>query len=222
MELAMRTKSETAFEQFCVTQGLRFEPIPTEDSEGSKTPDYFIYPANETVAVEVKEIQPNDNERLQRESLEKKGWSTYGGTKVGSRVRAIISTASQQLRTKAKNRYPSVILIYNEDFLLSHHTEPHAIQAAMYGFHTIVLGLSPNIEEKPIVIDRKFGPARKMTPSSNTSVSAIGVLDMKKLILYHNIHAAIPLQAELFKGIAHQFTLAEKRPGEFVEWQELK
>ena len=53
-------------------------------------------------------------------------------------------------------------------FLLRHHTEPHAIKAAMYGFEQIVLGLPPiHIRKKPRLIDRKCGPGRKMGAQFN-------------------------------------------------------
>jgi hypothetical protein len=37
----------------------------------------------------------------------------------------------------AKGKYPAMIVIYNSSFLLRHHTEPHAIKAAMYGFGVV-------------------------------------------------------------------------------------
>jgi hypothetical protein len=216
-----KTASETVFEQFCTQHTVRWEPIPTEGSAGLKTPDYFVYPAGERIAAEVKAIQANAGERDQERQLEETGWSTFGGT-VGDRARDIISTAAKQLRVKAKGQCPAVIVIYNPSWLLRHHTEPHAIKAAMYGFDTIILGLSANMRQKPSVLDRKSGPGRKMTHQHNTSISAVAVLDHGGLTLYHNVFAALPLRPELFKGIAvRQFTLGEKRPGEFAEWQEI-
>ena len=92
----------------------------------------------------------------------------------------------------------------------------------MYGFDTIILGLSTDMRQKPYVVDQKSGPKRMMTDQENTTVSAVAVLDIGGLTLYHNLFAALPLEPELFKGIAvRQFTLGEKSPGEFVEWQEL-
>jgi hypothetical protein len=62
----------------------------------------------------------------------------------------------------------------------------------------------------------------RYTGQHNTSVSAVAVLDSSGLTLYHNVFAAFPVRYELFKGIAvRQFTLGEKRPGEFAEWQEV-
>ena len=50
----------------------------------------------------------------------------------------------------------------------------------------------------------------------NTTISAVSVLDGNGLTIYHNVFAAIPLQVELFRGIAAaQLTLSERQPGEF-------
>jgi hypothetical protein len=189
-----------------------------------KTPDYAIFPRDTKVIAEVKEVQENVAEREQREKLEKVGWSTFGGSgKVGDRARDIIGTAAKQLKRMAKGKCPAMIVIYNPSFLLRHHTEPHAIKAAMYGFDTIILGLAPvQMRQKPRLLDRKSGPGRKVGSQFNTTISAVSVLDGNGLTIYHNVFAAIPLQVELFRGIAAiQFTLGEKQPGEFDAWQEV-
>jgi hypothetical protein len=177
------------------------------------------------VIAEIKEIQENATERQQREKLAEVGWSAFGerGVKVGDRARGIITTAAKQLRRMAKGKFPAMIVIYNPSFLLSHHTEPHAIKAAMYGFDQIVLGLAPfHMREKPRLIDRKSGPGRKMGTQFNTTISAVAVIDGEGLTIYHNVFAAIPLPVELFSGIAaKQRTLAEKQPGEFDTWQKV-
>jgi len=220
--LTQKTVSELAFEQFCDSKQIAWEPIPTEDATGSRTPDYFIFPSGVKIAAEIKEVTPNASEREQLRQYKETGLSTFGGT-VGDRARSLISTAAKQLRTKAKGRYPAIVVIYNSDFMLRQHTEPHQIKAAMYGFDTIVLGLSPNMTQRPSLIDRKSGPGRMMTDQHNTTVSAVAVLDDMGLTLYHNLFAAIPLTPELFKEIAvRQFRLGSKRPGEFVEWVELE
>jgi hypothetical protein len=218
-----KTPGEVFFEQFCTAHGVRWEPIPTEASSGEKSPDYAIYPKGTKVIAEVKDVQENPIERQQREHLERVGWSTFGSGKVGDRARDIIETASKQLRKKAKGQHPAIIVIYNPSFLLRHHSEPHAVKAAMYGFDTLVLGLAPiHMREKPRLIDRKSGPGRKMGSQFNTTVSAVAVLDSDGLTIYHNLFAALPLPVDLFTGIAvRQFTLREKQPGEFDVWQQI-
>jgi hypothetical protein len=222
-KVTQKTTSEIFFEQFCTQHGVRWEQIATEAADGVKTPDYVIFPKETKVIAEVKEVQENATERRQREKLEEVGWSTFGDGKVGDRARDIIETAAKQLRRMAKRKCPAMIVIYNPSFLLRHHTEPHAIKAAMYGFDTYVLGLAPiHMRKKPRLLDRKSGPGRKMGSQFNTTISAVSVLDFDGLTVYHNVFAAIPLQVELFTGIAvAQFTLREERPGEFDLWQEV-
>ena len=221
--MIQKPTSETLFEQFCTQHGVLWEQIATDPAEGVKTPDYAIFPKETKVIAEVKEIQENAAERQQREQLEKIGWSAFGSGKVGDRARDIIGTAAKQLKRMAKGKCPAIIVIYNPSFLLRHHTEPHAIKAAMYGFDTYVLGLAPiQMRQKPRLLDRKSGPGRKMGSQFNTTISAVSVLDGNGLTVYHNVFAAIPLQIELFCGIAAaQFTLREKQAGEFEVWQEV-
>jgi hypothetical protein len=221
--VTQKTTSEIFFEQFCTQHGIRWEQITTGAAEGVKTPDYAIFPKEMKIIVEVKEVQENAAERQQREKLEKVGWSTFGSGKVGDRARDIIGTAAKQLKRMAKGKCPAMIVIYNPSFLLRHHTEPHAIKAAMYGFDTYILGLAPiQMRQEPRLLDRKSGSDRKMGSQFNTTISAVSVLDGNGLTVYHNVFAAIPLQIELLRGIAAaQFSLTRKQPGEFDAWQEV-
>ncbi|SRR5713226_4923477 len=216
-----KTESEIALEEFCDANGIHWERIPTEDAAGLKTPDYYIYSFGEQVAAEVKEIQPSPDEREQERHLKEKGWSTFGATP-GARARAIIGTAGKQLRAKAKGTCPAMVVLYNPSFLLRHHTEPYAIRVAMYGLDAVVLGLPADMQQSPYLIDRKSGPKRKMTEEHNTSISAVAALQGRELWIYHNVFAAIPLKPGLFRGLpVRQFTLQEKRTGEFSEWKEI-
>jgi hypothetical protein len=223
LKVTQKTTSEIFFEQFCTQHGVRWEQIATEAANGVKTPDYAIFPKETKVIAEVKEVQENAAERQQREKLEEVGWSTFGSGKVGDRARDIIGTAAKQMKRMAKGKCPAMAVIYNPSFLLRHHTEPHAIKAAMHGFDTYILGLAPiHMREKPRLLDRKSGPGRKMGSQFNTTISAVSVFDNDGLTIYHNVFAAIPLKVELFSGIAvRQFKLGEKRPGEFDVWQEV-
>jgi len=93
----------------------------------------------------------------------------------------------------------------------------------MYGFDTYILGLAPiQMRQSPRLLDRKFGPGRRMGSQFNTTISAVSVFDGNGLDIYHKVFAAFPLQVELFRGIAvAQFTLREKLRGEFDVWQEI-
>lgn len=225
LDVTQKTTSETFFEQFCTQHGVRWEQIATQAIDGVKTPDYAIFIKGTQVITEIKEIQENATERQQREKLAEVGWSTFGerGVKLGDRARDIIATAAKQLKRMAKGKYPALIVIYNPSFLLRHHTEPHAIKAAMYGFDQVVLGLAPiQMRMKPRLIDRKSGPGRKMGTQFNTTISAVAAIDGEGLTIYHNVFAAKPLQVELFSGIAmRQFRLGEKQPGAFETWEQV-
>src|SRR5439155_25435961 len=62
---AMKTESETYFEEFCRRNGFT---LLTVQVTTTKTPDYTLTVGGQQVVVEVKEIQPTDDE-LESESL---------------------------------------------------------------------------------------------------------------------------------------------------------
>ena len=157
--------------------------LHTKASSGEKTPDYAIYPKDTKVIAEVKDIQESPTERQQREHFERVGWSTFGSGKVGDRARDIIGTAAKQLKRMAKGKCPAMIVIYNPSLLLRHHTEPHAIKAAMYGFDTVILGLAPiYMQKKPRLIDRKSGSGRKVGSQFNCKPAGTEVRFSSKVV----------------------------------------
>ena len=69
-----------------------------------------------------------------------------------------------------------------------------------------------------------YGPKRKMTPTDNTSISAIGALVMNShedivLLVYHNKYARVRLPPAVLApyGI-RQFELGNDVPGRTADW----
>jgi hypothetical protein len=216
-----KTPSEMQFESFCESHGLRWERISPQSDEGLRTPDYYIYPMAEQVAVEVKQLEPNPEERKQIQIRQQGGVSVFGCTP-GARVRSVIDTAGRQLRARAKEQIPAMIVLFNTEPYLRHHTESYAVRVGMYGLDTIVLGVPSDPSKPSRLVDRRFGPKQKMTKSDNNSISAIAVFENNDLCVYHNIHAEIPLRPQLLHGRAsRQFTLERKRDGAFQQWIEI-
>lgn len=224
MKMIKRTESECLFESFCQFHGIRCEIIPTESVEGNPTPDYHIFVRDQKVVVEIKQIDPNAEEIAEEKKFKAGGIATFGGTP-GARVRQKITAGSRQIRIRAKDKYPSILIVYN-NVPLCDHTGAYHVLTAMYGLETHDLAVPKELDKSPYLLDKRFGPERRMTANQNTSMSAVGILRRQEdgtpfLCIYHNIYAQIPLDAELFRSITtRQFTLEEKQRGDLQEWRE--
>jgi hypothetical protein len=216
------TRAEQLFERFCSKAGINATPIPTG---GTKTPDYRLSFGVQEVIAEVKQLDPNDEEKADLAKFEQGKGAGYSSVP-GDRVRRELSKANSQLATIAKGRCPAIIVVYNNVFL-RFHTDPYNIRVGMYGIEQVVVAVSSDPKVRPQYVGLKFGPKRKMTPEHNRTVSAVGVLVLNppgdlnspQLIVYHNIYARHPLAPELLRpyGIL-QFKLPEGSPHASRDW----
>ncbi len=221
-----KTESEMLFEQFCIERGIRYEPISTESDEGQKTPDYYIYPNAQLIVVEVKQIDPTKQELEQLKEFETKGWVVSGEGKPGDRVRNKIAAGGKQIRVKAGDKYPTLLVLYNNVSLFNH-ANAYSIKVAMYGLETHLLAIPQDPSQRPYLVEKKYGPKRKMTIDANTSISAVGVLAKDndlglQLSIFHNIYAAIPIPPQILRYLGvMQFTLEQKQVSQFSDWIEI-
>ncbi len=158
--MMIKTISETFFEEFCSSNNLPCEKITEGDQP---TPDYKVILNAETVIVEVKQIDKDDE-------LTEEGGSRI----VGDHVRKKINDkhTRRQFKVASKERLPAIILIYNNlDPLQGFGTEQHNFIAAMYGELTKVL----NPKEHSIT-DSYHGRNQSLRQDKNTSFSAVGFL----------------------------------------------
>lgn len=220
--MSTQTLSEALFEEFCSVNGIVYARVPTSDR---RTPDYDLNIAGQTVVAEIKQINPNKEEQEQQRQFESRGFAVGGGTP-GKRIRKVIDAAAGQIRNRAKGLFPSLVVVYN-NVPLFNHTDPYFILVGMYGLETYQLRLSKQVEKKPFLLGKRFGPERRMTISDNTSISALAVMTRGydrqiTLTLYHNAHAAIPIPPDLFRPFSiKQFSLAKKVMQHFYEWEEV-
>ena len=220
--MTTRTHSEKLFELYCDHKGINWRRVSVG---ADQTPDYEIFLPRRKVVVEVKEITPNPEERKAEEEIRRKGFSV-GSTTPGDRVRKKISEASPQIRARTKRRFPGLLVLFQRG-VIPHHIDPYQIRVAMYGFETIVLAVPNDLSKRPYAVGAKFGPKRKMTETHNTSIGAIATLstrsnDVIELAVYHNRHAAIPLNPKLFARYSvPQYRLADAAPGEIPQWVEI-
>ena len=69
-KILLRNESEILFKKFCSMHGILFRSIPCEKDE--KTPDYEIVINNQKIIVEVKQIDPNEDEIKKTDELREK------------------------------------------------------------------------------------------------------------------------------------------------------
>ena len=220
--MSQRTISEELFERYCDHKYIRLRRVSEGDDQ---TPDHDIFLLRRKVVAEVKEITPNPEERKAEEELRQKGFSV-GSVTPGNRVRRKVSEASPQIRARTKRRFPGLLVLFQQG-VIPHHIDPYQIRVAMYGFETIVLAVPNDLSKRPYAVGAKFGPKRKMTETHDTSVSAIATLTTRpdgvlELAVYHNRHAAIPLNPKLFAryGVP-QYRLTGAAAGEILQWVEI-
>lgn len=225
--MSQQTISEELFERFCKENTIQLSRIEVSTIPGKKEPDYEIATSLGTVLVEVKQFDPNPEELRLQKQLEDRGWTDAFGGEPGAKVRLKIQSAAKQLKSRGAGSVPSMVVLYNNVPINSRGTDPYEIKTAMYGMEKIDLSVTSNISGVSVK-DRGFGPKRKMTPKSNTSISAVAALysgleQQLLMCVFHNIYATMPLNIEAFQGekIKH-YAIADKVPGQFQEWKEIE
>ncbi|MBE9146606.1 hypothetical protein [Planktothrix mougeotii] len=224
--MSEQTISEKLFERFCKENKIQLSRIEVSIIPGKKEPDYEIETSLGKVLVEVKQFDPNSEELKLQKQLEDRGWTDAFGGEPGAKVRLKIQSAAKQLKSRGAGSVPSMVVLYNNVPISRRGTDPYEIKTAMYGMEKIDFSVASHISGTSVK-DRGFGTKRKMTQSSNTSISAVAALysglDQQLLIcVFHNIYAAKPLDIHSFQGekIKH-YAIADKVPGQFQEWKEI-
>lgn len=224
--MSENTESESLFEQFCDCQQIRRERV-LECSV--QQPDYEIFPCNNRVVVEVKQLDLN--------AEEKEFWSCCNGENVlcrsvviGKRVRRKIEEAMGQVKSRIAERVPALIVLFdNTGFPMN--LDPYSSKVAMYGFEAVKFAVRDEVIVAPDVSDRGFAPRNNKTvsPNKNTELSAVAVLKRVwqsetsdyslSLTFYHNVHCHCPFIADWWRSadVSH-VTLGTKRPNQNQEW----
>ncbi|SPF34726.1 conserved hypothetical protein [Candidatus Sulfotelmatobacter kueseliae] len=200
-----RTISEELFVQFCAANTIPWELVPTGTE---RTPDFRIRLGNTQVICEVKQIDPNAEDVAELEEL---GSSEAVGRLVPNRMRDKLKD-SAQLKAASHDGRPTLLVVY-DNTPIKMYTFHSDVAQAMFGRDSVRVSVSG---DETVVSEPFFGGNRGLTPSQNTSVSALAILDggpnaSLSLRVYHNPYARVLLRAELFAGLpVTQFLL----PGE--------
>jgi hypothetical protein len=197
------TDSEIYFERFCKRRGIECARLV----EGpAKTPDYEIRVDNLHIAVEVKQIEPNREDRNILERRATQGAAAYWVDM--SRARQSILDAARQLRVHSKGRQPAVAVLY-ELVPLGGYLQSDSIARCLYGAELLHVAVPKDPGREARILGSSYGGRRVLTERHNRTLSAIAVLRLEgegeTLSVYHNVHAEFPIHPAQFRffGVSH-------------------
>lgn len=221
------TVSETLFQQYCTKGNISCRRLTPDDR---KTPDFELTLGGEKIIAEVKELRPNDGEKIANDEFNEKGFAVWGDKKVGTRVRYKIDESKHQLKRFAEAKYPAILVLYDARPSNVRGIYAYEILVAMYGFESIDLRVPEDSSEPVRMGKHRFGKGKKVGPDRHSFFSALAVLrevdDSKHLHLdvYDNVFSAYKIPYEYMA--AHNemtvFTIPPGQGNEFRRWVELE
>jgi hypothetical protein len=217
----MLTAADLLFEQFCAEHGIECRRIPENEQ---KTPDYEIQLAGAGVAVEVKQLEPNADDLRHLEEL-RNGRTSARSVDMG-RARQSIVEAAKQLRAYAKGRLATIVVLFDTMGIGSVYLDPYSLAYCLYGPERVHFAVPNDPTVEPWVLGSSLGGGRAFTPSHNTTVSSVAVLQRygpelcTALSVFHNIYAAVPLDPMRLRGerIEH-FSWLAAEPSLLPTWR---
>ncbi|MEM9416091.1 MAG: hypothetical protein AAGA29_11550 [Planctomycetota bacterium] len=218
-----RTKSELLFEELCKLENIPFDRLL--ELQDDKQPDYEIAPKGEKVVVEIKQIEPNDEDKAFAAALEQDGMATQcrSPDRMSRRIRNHMRDSCQQFTSYLSRNSPVPAMLVVFDNAKNHYTDPYTIQVALHGYEQVTLGVGPPGVD-PVVIDAGFGERnnRELRPDKNEHLSAVATLHecwevykphdrFLRMAIYHNPYAETPLSPKLWSSPrVKNFALTDK------------
>ena len=174
----------------------------------------------------MKQIDPNDEDRRVSQAVDEDR-TTGGFRRPGAtRVRQEIIDAMPQLKL-AKGRAPTILVLYDNTCSLDGVLHNYDVLTGLYGVETSVIGIPADASEPPFQLAHKFGKGRRVSPTANTTLSAVLVLNVARdrsltANVFHNCFAAMPLDAGLLRSPSIRHFMIEPAAGDpFAEWREI-
>jgi hypothetical protein len=193
-----RTISEELFEQLCLASNVPCELVAT--GTGRRTPDFRIRLGSVQVICEVKQINPNDEDRA---DLADVCSDEAVGRLVRNRLREKLKDVSAQLKAACQDGCPTLLVFYDNTPFKIYTLHSDVVQA-MFGQDSVKISFSGKPDHPAVVSQPFFGGNRGLTPRQNTSVSALAILDGSPisgltLRVYHNPYALVVLRPEVLE-----------------------
>ncbi len=228
MKAEPKTESELLFEELCTGHHVQWVKLPR--LQNTKQPDYELMLGEQRIVVEVKQINPNAEDKAYHDALERHGHASQlrNPDTVARRVRNHINESRPQLR-EYLNRHPetpTLLVLY--DNARNQYTDSYTIQVALHGWEQVTFEVGG---EAPAVVERGFGKRNNKTlrPNANDHLSALATIHecweiesherFLSMQFYHNHFAAVQFSPQwwLHPRLAH-YALEEKVAGAFQNW----
>jgi hypothetical protein len=132
------TKSELHFEKLCANKDIVCKRIPEATT---KSADYRVSLCSTTLITEVKQLDPNDEDKKLGEV-----WGTPqspGAIAPSDRVQGLLQDGYRQVKQSSEGKWPTMIVVYNNSGEWNW-IDTFTVVKAMFGSYGIVLGLQSN------------------------------------------------------------------------------
>ena len=209
------TQSERVFEQFCQENSIRFSRVEVEIN--TKSPDYEIFPQENRVVLEVKELQENGDDRAAwAQAARSRTHTAFSDPR--DRIRRKIKKAAKQLKRRSEGLHPTIVVLFDNGTFGG--IDATDIKNAMYGDEVVQVTSSSRDDMRVV---RKLGGGAKCTATDHRSVSAVAALatigTTIRLSVFHNVFAARPLPFDWLPIEAcRQYSLDLQCEDGFSEW----
>jgi len=215
-----KTISEKLFEIYCNDRDYICKRIQTSSKS---TPDYELHTLKDKIICEIKQIDPNPDERKIASDYINSSYAEHK-YRPGKRVHEDLKKASTQLKTYNKKGVPTLVVVFDNvwneiglPFRNNQYTSDICIDAAMFGEYQI--DFWPNGKpEKLKGSDLRHGGNRKCTDKMGIYISAVAVLrcnnDLSNISvnIYHNPFSEIPINTECFQSKSDKQYIKEGHP----------
>lgn len=203
--MSKQTKSEQLFEEFCNSIKIKYKRI---DAAKEQRPDYLLEVLGQKIAVEVKQINPNEEEKEIIELNKKEDYSAFS-IEPGKRLGKAIRYANPQFKKLLEalgEEIPCLLVVYDNVTPEKHHTIPYCVQTAISGLDKVELSVPTNPQESILIGEPVSGLNQTMRQDNCTTTSAVAVLHCSQhpnfsLVIYHNPFAANPLNPDLLRFV---------------------
>ena len=211
------TESENLFERYCRERKIEIRRLEECSVE---TPDYEIQIGPLIAAVEIKQLEPNAEDKKVIDQLRQgrpvAHWENM------ERPRNSLHDAVDQLRTYSQRTLqpmPGIVVLFDTLGGLLGYLDSDNIAQCMYGpkcFHFgVVASDSEPSQDGLEFLGASLGGRRIVTEQHNTTLSAVAVLkrsaEQLSLTVFHNKYAALPIAPSDFRvpDVTHFSYLAD-------------
>ena len=218
--MSVQTTSEKLFEEICIATKTKCVRIP----EGkAKSADYRIYLGEQSIVVEVKQLEKNKNDHVvdqQTPNIDDEELKGLPAMAPRRRVRGLINDAYPQIKASTETEEPAIIALYNNSYFFNY-IDAWTVSSAMFGDYGFVL--SHNANDLGVVRQGYLGN-RKATKQSMTRISAVAVINQTgecrhEMELYHNPYCKYPIAPEIARSFASKQHVFENPHAKgYSEW----